>query len=456
MEPGALVLIAVAIALGGFLLARVRRLSAPPPVAGVAAVGYSESIKQVSALVGARSRDRVAEELLELMHRVLGLRRLVFFVPETQRSTNRKMRVLTRPDGSHASPEASIPRRSKLIVLTHRGIPPQEAENLSIDLLSESAPGTAARERKPVSRETTMAGAFAFGMATPIFSGEELHGVVASSDADAALVQIHHGDVVLQLCQLAAVALHKITTLERTTEHAEEEQRNAKRTYDMLASYVSPAVAEVLVAQPELLNREAEPAEVTVLFADIQDFTSLCEISDPAEVVRKLNAYLTVMSDIIMKFNGTVDKFVGDQIVAYWNRPVEQPDHAYLAAQAALAMREAQRRLRREWVAAGSAPLKMGIALNSGPVVFGHVGSARKKDLTVIGDTVNTCARLEKQTRVYGVDVVLGELTHQLIGARAVMRLLGEHSVKGKETPVKVFGLESLHAIAGAPTPSPV
>lgn len=438
-DPMALALIALAILLGIALVQRVKRLAFRPEVAPP--VSYSESVKQVSALVGARSRDRVAEELLELIHRILGLKRLVFFVPETQRPSRTKVKALGT---AGPSAEVTTQRKQRLVVLTHHGIPPQEAENLAISFESESAPGTAARERKPVVRETTMAGAFAFGMACPIHSGDELHGVVASSDIDAALVQIHNGEVVMQLCQLAAVALHKITTLERTTEVAEEEHRERLRTYEMLASYVSPQVAEVLIAQPELLTREAEPAEVTVLFADIQGFTALCETAEPAELVRKLNSYLTVMADIIMQHHGTVDKFVGDQIVAYWNRPVEQPDHAFLAAQAALAMREAQRRLRREWVAAGSAPLKMGIALNSGPVVFGHVGSARKKDLTVIGDTVNTCARLEKLTRVYGVDVVLGEATQALIGERATLRLLGEHSVKGKEAPVKVFGLEAI------------
>lgn len=451
IDTGAAGLIALAIVLGFFLLHRLRRLAQSPEVAGTS---YAEAVKLVSALVGARSRDRVAEELLELITRALGLKRLVVFVPEVARITNRKIRALSRPGIEPSRPaDAGGERQTRLVALTFRGIPSQEAENLAIDLTSESAPGTAARERKPIARETTMGGAFAFGMACPIVSGDELFGVVASSDNDAALVQTHHGDLMLELCQLAAMALHKLNALERTTEVAEEEGRQRKRNYDMLASYVSPSVAEVLITNPELLNREAEPAEVTVLFADIQGFTTLCENSEPAEVVRKLNAYLTVMSDIIMQFDGTVDKFVGDQIVAYWNRPLEQPDHAFLAARAALAMREAQRRLRREWVAAGSAPLKMGIALNSGPVVFGNVGSTRKKDLTVIGDTVNTCARLEKLTRVYGVDVILGERTQELIGTRASLRLLGEHSVKGKEAPVRVFGLDAIPAGAdGAAT----
>lgn len=431
-------LIAAAILLALALLRRLRDAQAP----SVAHTTYPEAVALVSALVGARSRERVAEELLELMTRSLQLTRLVFFVPENPRPS-RKIRVGGEEGGKAENPRSS-PKGPKLVVLTSRGIPASEAETMSIDLTSESAPGTAARERKPVARETTQQGAFSFGMAYPIVAGESLLGVVASSDIDAALVQIHHGDLVRQLCSLAGMALSKIEAYERTTEAAAEEHRQHEKTYEMLAAYVSPSVAQELIAHPEMLSREAEPADVTVLFADIQGFTTMCETADAGDVVRKLNAYLTVMADIIMKFNGTVDKFVGDQIVAYWNRPVAQPDHALLAARAALEMRDAQRRLRREWVAGGQAPLKMGIALNSGGVVFGHVGSARKKDLTVIGDTVNTCARLEKLTRVYGVDVIIGQKTNDLLGARAQTRLLGEQHVKGREEHVLVFALDGI------------
>src|SRR5439155_17125020 len=149
--------------------------------------------------------------------------------------------------------------------------------------------------------------------------------------------------------------------------------------------------------------------EMTVLFSDIRGFTSLSERLEPERLVHILNLYLTRMSDVIFKHQGTVDKYMGDAIMAFWGAPKHQPDHARLACLTALEMRDELEKLNAEFVEQDIPRLEIGIGLNTGPMAVGNMGSERRFDFTVLGDAVNLGARLESLNKEYGTHIIAAE-----------------------------------------------
>jgi len=213
----------------------------------------------------------------------------------------------------------------------------------------------------------------------------------------------------------------------------------------LFSSYVTEKVVDELVKKPEMAKLGGQYREITVLFSDIVGFTSFSEKHTPEEVVGRLNEYLTEMTEVVLKWDGTLDKFVGDEIMAFWGAPVIQEDHAELAANCALEMIDRLNVLQEKWEAEGKPALDCGIGLNSGEVIVGNIGSERKKmDYTIIGDTVNLGARLEAQTRNYDTKIIISEFTKNMIedkGLDASIDMLDEIKVKGKDIPVKIYSI---------------
>ncbi len=229
---------------------------------------------------------------------------------------------------------------------------------------------------------------------------------------------------------------------------AEERWSRALKT--MFSRYVSPKIVEQLIANPEAAKLGGIRKEVTVLFSDVRGFTSFSERREPEEVVQHLNEYLQEMTDIIFKWEGTLDKFVGDEIMAFWGAPLDQPNHAELAVKCALNMSDRLEELQAKWRAEGKEPLDNGIGLNTGEVLIGNIGSADKKmDYTIIGDHVNLGARVETLTRKYDSRVLITEFTMAKVKSlieegvlyRVDMKEMDTVKVKGKEIPVKIFGI---------------
>lgn len=197
-----------------------------------------------------------------------------------------------------------------------------------------------------------------------------------------------------------------------------------------------------------------------MLFSDVVGFTSFSEKHAAEVVVAQLNEYLEAMTDVIFRWNGTLDKFVGDSIVVFWNAPVEQPDHVELAVKCALHMRKRLEELQSKWRAEGRTPFENGIGINTGVAVVGNIGAQGKKmDYTMIGDYVNLTARVEGLTRHFSTGIVLTEYTavrlKSLIAdaervdnrgclGHVALHKLGAVKVKGKELVVVVYGLKSL------------
>jgi adenylate cyclase len=231
------------------------------------------------------------------------------------------------------------------------------------------------------------------------------------------------------------------------------EERKAKEIRQMFSSYVSPKIVQELIENPEKAKLGGERRVVTVLFSDVIGFTSLSERRQPEEVVALLNEYFKEMAEIIFKWDGTLDKFVGDEIMALWGAPIEQPNHAELALRCAVEMSSTLNELQRSWKGKGSEILDVGIGINSGEVIIGNIGAPGKKmDYTAIGDHVNLAARVEKLTRQYGSRILITENTFAHIepliqkGAFGHIEIkeLGSVKVKGKENEVKILGLKEM------------
>jgi adenylate cyclase len=204
---------------------------------------------------------------------------------------------------------------------------------------------------------------------------------------------------------------------------------------------------------PQALQFGGELRNLTVLFSDIRDFTTFTEKHDPHVVVQMLREYLTEMTRIVIEEGGTLDKYIGDAVMAEFGAPIAYPDHALRGCRAALRMAAEVERLTAKWTAEGKEPFRIGLGVNTGNMVVGNLGSEQLFDYTVIGDEVNLGARLESLNKDYQTDkhIIISDGTYESAGDAIDVRRLGEVKVKGKTRPVVVYELLGL---AGTPTRS--
>jgi adenylate cyclase len=231
------------------------------------------------------------------------------------------------------------------------------------------------------------------------------------------------------------------------------EEKQSRQIRAMFSSYVTERLVTEMIRNPEMAQLGGQKREVTVLFSDVVGFTTYSENHQPEEVVAILNEYLGAMTDVILKWEGILDKFIGDAIVVFWGAPMKQDDHAERAVRCALEMQARLEQLRQKWQAEGRAPLSSGIGLNSGDAIVGNIGAEGKKmDYTVIGDHVNLGARVEGLTRRYNVPILITEYTLAKLrpaiddGTFGGVSILGQERVivKGKDTPVGVYSIQQL------------
>jgi len=228
----------------------------------------------------------------------------------------------------------------------------------------------------------------------------------------------------------------------------EERQRHEIRA--AFQHYLAPALVEKLADHPSLLRLGGETRDLTVLFSDMRDFTPVAESmkGDPQALTALMNRLLTPLSDAITQEGGTIDKYMGDAVMAFWNAPLDVPDHAAHAARAALAMRRrlrdlnaARQREAEEQGVAAPASLDIGIGINTGRCVVGNMGSDFRFDYSALGDAVNLASRLEGLTAQYGEPILIGEATAEALAGRFALKEIGAVQVKGKAETVRVFAL---------------
>ncbi len=216
------------------------------------------------------------------------------------------------------------------------------------------------------------------------------------------------------------------------------EARIKRQFTDLFGQYVPPELVDEMARDPESYSMEGRNAELSVLFADIRSFTSLSEGMEPKELAHLMNDYFGAMTDVIRQQRGTLDKYIGDAIMAFWGAPVADGQHARHAVLTALGMQRAAAALAEPFRARGWPPVQIGIGINSGTMTVGDMGSPVRKAYTVMGDAVNLASRLEGITKEYGVGIVVGEETRRLI-PDMTFRELDRVRVKGKDEPVAIY-----------------
>ena len=215
------------------------------------------------------------------------------------------------------------------------------------------------------------------------------------------------------------------------------EQREKRR----LSRFFSPDVLRAVVRAPEEASLGSSRRVVTVLFSDLRGFTSISEKLEPEQVAEMLREYLTEMTEIVFKHGGTVDKYIGDCVMALYNVPFEDPEHAVKAVRTGLEFQERTLAAAERWEAKYGVKLRNGVGINTGEAVVGTLGSLQRLEYTAIGDTVNLAARLESITKDYGASIIISESTYEQVKRLFPTRELGEVTVKGKTVPVKIYAV---------------
>jgi adenylate cyclase len=217
------------------------------------------------------------------------------------------------------------------------------------------------------------------------------------------------------------------------------ESRSKRQFTELFGQYVPPELVDRMAADPRKYSMEPRAVELSILFSDVRGFTSISEALKPEELREYINEYLTDMSGIIRsRYNGTLDKYIGDAIMAFWGAPVDDPRHARNAVMAALAMQRECKVLNKKFVARGWPELHIGVGVNTGNVRVGDMGSRVRRAYTAMGDAVNVASRLEGRTKAYGVGILVGEATRKAV-PDMVFREVDRIKVKGKDEAVTIY-----------------
>lgn len=220
----------------------------------------------------------------------------------------------------------------------------------------------------------------------------------------------------------------------------DREKLKMKSTF---SRYLGEDVIEIAIENPERLNK-GEKRDMTVLFSDIRGFTTLSERMSPEALASFINEYLSPMTAIVFEEKGTLDKYIGDALMAFWNAPLDVPDHPLRACRAAVKMLERLDSLKKTWREQGLPELEIGVGVNTGPMVVGNMGSDVRVDYTVLGDAVNLGSRLEGTNKEYDTRIIISEFTYQHVKNDVVCRRLGAVRVKGKRLPVAIYELRGI------------
>jgi adenylate cyclase len=263
-------------------------------------------------------------------------------------------------------------------------------------------------------------------MCAPLWKGDEVIGII-HVDSPMQTKTFTPDDLEL----LSALSNYAAVAIQQASLNRKMQQEKVAR--ERLEKYFSPSIANRILSEGE---KDAQELEATVLFADIVGFTRLAERMDPPQVATLLNEYFSRMSEPIFEYEGTLDKFIGDCIMAVFGAPYPQPDHAERAVRVALDMRHRLNELNTE--RSGQVAISMRMGINSGPVVSGPIGSVKRKEITVLGDTVNIASRIESMVAESG-QIVIGEKTHELVKGRFEVRDLGTVALRGRKESVRVY-----------------
>ncbi len=226
-----------------------------------------------------------------------------------------------------------------------------------------------------------------------------------------------------------------------TIYHYVMEEREKKKIRGAFQYYLNASVINEMLKDPAKLKLGGDKKDLSVMFSDIRGFTTISEKLTPQELVSLLNEYLTAMTNEVFRYDGLLDKYIGDAIMAVFGAPLSQPDHARRACLTALGMMKELKRLQMKWKQEGRPEVRIGIGINTGDMVVGNMGSDMRFDYTVMGDAVNLASRLEGTNKEYGTGVIISEFTHDAVKNDFCCRELDFVRVKGKIKPVRIYEL---------------
>ncbi len=238
----------------------------------------------------------------------------------------------------------------------------------------------------------------------------------------------------IEFCMLTIIVIYMVNVLISYFIEIQSKQQ----LLETFGQYVPPQLAQELSRQSKEVSLEGEAKTLTVFFCDLQNFTGISEQINPKQLNKLLNEYFTVMTEILFKHGGTIDKYIGDAIMAFWNAPTDQPEHAQRATEAALEMDNAIKQLAKTFISRGWPGPNMGIGINTGRANVGNMGSKYRMTYTAIGDAVNLASRIETLTRVYRVPIIISEHTEKQIKG-IICRELDQVKVRGKRHLTKIF-----------------
>jgi len=219
------------------------------------------------------------------------------------------------------------------------------------------------------------------------------------------------------------------------------EKKHSQYLADAFGKYISKDLLKEIVTHKKELKLGGGKRTITIFFSDIRNFTSISEKLKPEELVKLLNEYLTEMGKIILDYKGTVDKFIGDAIMAFWNAPLTLDNHAEMACRATIEQVRKIKELQEKWKKEGMPLVEIGCGLHTGSAIIGNMGSEDRFDYTAIGDTINLGSRLEGLTKQYGVSIIVSEDVYNAVKDKFNFRKLDTVRVKGKNIPVRIYEL---------------
>lgn len=247
-----------------------------------------------------------------------------------------------------------------------------------------------------------------------------------------------HSVVLYMVAPVAAILMAWLSTI---TYLVFTEGKDKQRVKNMFSQYVSPAVLTQVTDnfEDQLQASVGKREKLSILFSDIRSFTNMSENLAAEQVVDLLNIYFSVMCDVVFKYNGTMDKFIGDAIMAFWGAPIRTEQHGLQSVSTAIEMMRKLVEVNEQLAAKGYPEVDIGIGINTGEVILGNIGSERKLDYTVIGDGVNLASRLEGLTKQYGCPVIISEYTYEEVKNEMPCAIVDRVRVKGKQVPISIY-----------------
>lgn len=396
---------------------------------------YSALFIHLKTMAATKDEDQQVKLFFDLLQKNLGFSKISFFDYVKDES---KIKLRRTTDMKiHASQFSELEVNEETLL----GYAALHIEGLNETQVSQNIRISHLDLNEPISMKLCM----------PITFDNELLGMVNVGQTSRGELTREEQNFLSTLCSLLGLSLtnaRNFAVVESNLASSEklvlEKDRLNERIKNIFGKFTSPNVVNALIDLNQELVLGGESKLITLMFCDIRSFTSYCEKHSPAEVVEILNEYLSHMSEVIIKYHGTLDKYIGDEIMAFWGAPLEEANHAKLAVQAGFEMLVELKKLTIKWEREGRMPFSVGIGINTGEVIVGNIGSSIRMDYTVIGDSVNLAARVESLTRKFKSDFLITESTYQLTKDIVQARKMGALRLKGKQEPSMIYSVEKV------------